>query len=98
VCCVSSSVSTAECPEPRLFVRFADKWVGYSYEWNAAQTEANLVDAAGVTKMIMGTAGMQAWYYPSREDCNVCHNETVGLVLGPETRQMNRMLTYTGGA
>jgi uncharacterized repeat protein (TIGR03806 family) len=84
--------------ETRLYVRFADKWAGYSYEWNAAQTEANLVDAAGVTKMIMGATGMQAWYYPAREDCNVCHNETVGFTLGPETRQMNRMLTYTGGA
>ncbi|HXU81116.1 MAG TPA: hypothetical protein VN914_06950, partial [Polyangia bacterium] len=80
--------------ETRLYVRFAEKWVGYSYEWNAAQTDATLVDAAGVTKMIMGATGMQSWYFPSREDCNVCHNETVGFTLGPETRQMNRMLTY----
>jgi uncharacterized repeat protein (TIGR03806 family) len=80
--------------ETRLYIRFADKWVGYSYEWNAAQTEATLVDAAGATKMIMGAAGMQSWYYPSREDCNTCHNETVGFTLGPETRQMNKAFMY----
>jgi uncharacterized repeat protein (TIGR03806 family) len=80
--------------ETRLYVHFADKWVGYSYEWNAAQTNAMLVPVAGATRMVMGATGMQSWYFPSREDCNTCHNEAVGFTLGPETRQMNKMFTY----
>ncbi|MES1210649.1 MAG: hypothetical protein ABUS79_32330, partial [Pseudomonadota bacterium] len=29
--------------ETRLFVRFADIWYGFSYQWNSAQTDATLV-------------------------------------------------------
>jgi uncharacterized repeat protein (TIGR03806 family) len=81
--------------ETRLFIRFAEKWVGYSYEWNAAQTDATLVDAAGVTKPVMGGGSpMQMWRFPSREQCLTCHNETVGFSLGPETLQMNKTISY----
>ena len=81
--------------ETRLYVRFADKWVGYSYEWNATQTDATIVDVAGVRKQVVGVGGkMQEWYFPSRQDCNTCHNDAVGFTLGPETLQMNRPFMY----
>ncbi len=44
-----------------------------------------------------GGPHVQSWYYPSREDCLVCHNSHTKGVLGPKTRQMNRVLRYPDG-
>jgi hypothetical protein len=84
--------------ETRLYERLPDQWYGYSYAWNDAQTDADLVDEFGVHKMIAGLGGkMQDWFFPGRNDCNTCHNPTVGFTLGPETMQMNKAITYSGG-
>jgi len=84
--------------ETRLFVRFADMWAGYSYEWNDAQTDANLVVEDGLTKNIVNGSGkMQSWYFPKRNDCLECHNETVGYSLGLETAQLDRTFSYPSG-
>jgi uncharacterized repeat protein (TIGR03806 family) len=84
--------------ETRLFVRFADMWAGYSYEWNEAQTDAALVPEDGLTKNIVNSGGkMQSWYFPKRNDCLECHNETVGASLGLETAQLDRTFSYPSG-
>jgi mono/diheme cytochrome c family protein len=84
--------------ETRLFVRFADQWAGYSYEWNDAQTEATLVDQFGANKPVMNDAGvMQDWYFPARADCMTCHHEAFGFALGLETIQMSRTVQYPSG-
>jgi hypothetical protein len=82
--------------ETRLFVRFEDGWLGYSYRWDANQTDAVLVDKYGEhDTTVMGPGGKtQDWYFPSQSDCLTCHNHTVGETLGPETSQMNKMVTY----
>jgi hypothetical protein len=79
--------------ETRLFVRLAEKqWVGYSYQWNEAQTEATIVGPERLN--VMFKTGMRTvnWNYPSRKDCMLCHNEPAGSILGPETVQMNRVM------
>ena len=79
--------------ETRLFVHFdASTWVGYSYAWNEAQTDAAIVPNARTE--VMFATGMRTvdWHYPSRDDCMVCHNDKGGPTLGPETRQMNRVV------
>ncbi len=84
--------------ETRLFVRYPDMWAGYSYEWNDQQTDADIVDENGLTKDIVnGSGGAQSWYFPSRNDCLECHNETVGNSLGPDTRQFDRSFNYPSG-
>ena len=84
--------------ETRLFVRFADMWAGYTYEWNDAQTDASLVAEDGLTKSIVNGSGkMQSWYFPKRNDCLECHNETVGYSLGLETAQLDRTFAYPSG-
>lgn len=79
--------------ETRLFMRHPDGvWAGYSYEWNDAQTDAALL-AGGVTKEVGG----QTWTFPSRSECMRCHTDAAGRALGPETSQLNRLLTYPSG-
>ncbi len=76
--------------ETRLFVRHSDGgWAGYTYEWNAAETEATLLPA-GKTAVV----GSQSWAFPSRAECLSCHSEAAGRSLGPETQQLNRDLVY----
>jgi len=84
--------------ETRLFMHMADDagadagWVGYSYQWNEAQTDATIVPSD--RQAVMFNTGKQTvnWRYPSRQDCMDCHNLAAGSTLGPETAQMNRVL------
>jgi hypothetical protein len=73
-------------------------WVGYSYAWNEAQTEA-LVNPTTRVEVSFDTgtdAGTVSWRYPDRVDCNTCHNQsTGGGTLGLETDQMNRVVGAT---
>jgi hypothetical protein len=64
-------------------------WVGYTYMWNEAQTEA--VIAPNARTEVMFNTGKQtvAWRYPSNSDCITCHSGGLGT-LGPENDQMNR--------
>jgi hypothetical protein len=85
--------------ETRLFMKFRDDfWVGYSYLWNAQHTDATLVAEDGLNMPVVNDKGaMQSWYFPSRNDCVLCHNNYVGFSLGPETRMLNIDYTYPGG-
>lgn len=80
--------------ETRFLTKQLNEWVGYSYEWNEAQTDATLVAEAGLTREFKIREGsgtrLQKWYYPSRADCMVCHSRAAGFVLGLNTLQMNR--------
>ncbi len=77
--------------ETRFLVRHEDGgWAGYSYEWNASLTDADLVDAAGKDKIING----QLWRYPSRSECLQCHTTAAGFSLGLESLQLNGDFNY----
>ena len=77
--------------ETRLLVRHEDGgWAGYTYEWNASLTDADLVDAAGKDKTVNG----QPWHYPSRTECLQCHTAAAGFSLGAEGLQLNGEFTY----
>lgn len=72
--------------ETRLLVRSQRGWDGYTYLWNADQTDATLLDGAHREKL----NDSQTWYYPSRADCIACHTAASGFVLGLRTEQMHR--------
>lgn len=77
--------------ETRLLMLHDDGvWAGYSYEWNAAQSEATLLPSSKSRDLGGGTV----WQYPSRSDCNSCHTEAAGAALGPELAQLNQELLY----
>jgi uncharacterized repeat protein (TIGR03806 family) len=76
--------------ETRHLMRHPDGvWAGYTYEWNAAQTEATRV-RNGKTENIDG----DDWIFPDEAECLRCHTAVAGFALGPETSQMNRDFTY----
>lgn len=80
--------------ETRLFARHTDgSWAGYSYEWNAEQTEATLL-----TNQKTVVIGSQNWTYPSQAQCLQCHTAAADQVLGPETAQLNRLITDPANA
>ncbi len=91
--------------ETRLLTRQQGEWIGYSYRWNDQQTEAELVSAAGsdgdfaildADENPSGTWRRQAWHFPSRAECMVCHSRAANYVLGLTTLQMNRDHDYGG--
>jgi uncharacterized repeat protein (TIGR03806 family) len=77
--------------ETRFFVRHNDgSYYGYSYEWNAEQTEATLVPPEGKAVSLPGLE----WTYPSTANCFTCHSDAAGRHLGLETRQLNSVGVY----
>lgn len=77
-----------------------EQWAGYTYIWNDEQTDAELLgkESRTETYQISTASGTKekTWYYPSRTDCMICHNEKAGFVLGPNTWQMNREFDDSG--
>ncbi|MEO8306837.1 MAG: chitobiase/beta-hexosaminidase C-terminal domain-containing protein [Pseudomonadota bacterium] len=99
-------VKTFELPakrlETRLLVLDRNGGVyGVTYKWRADLSDADLLAPAGLTEEVAvrnaDDTHSQTWYYPSREDCLVCHNSHTKGVLGPKTRQLNRELRYPDG-
>jgi uncharacterized repeat protein (TIGR03806 family) len=91
---VKSFLFDGKLVETRLFVRFdATTWVGYSYKWDEAQTDATIVADERVDDPFNTGKQTVMWHLPSRMDCMTCHKETGGSTLGPETAQMNRVVS-----
>jgi hypothetical protein len=71
--------------ETRLLIRKRDAgpepvdWYGFSYRWNAAQTDASLVppgkglDTVFFATDARGRRSYKKWRFPSQGNCNSCH-------------------------
>ncbi|MDB4937623.1 MAG: hypothetical protein JWP87_4595 [Labilithrix sp.] len=71
--------------ETRLLVQHdVEDWVGYSYAWNDAGTDAELVRGNRIAPL----AGGKSWYFPSSADCTACHTPAAGYTLGLEAKQL----------
>jgi uncharacterized repeat protein (TIGR03806 family) len=83
--------------ETRLLTKQQGQWYGYSYLWNDAQSDADLIGAEGADRAYEvrdsrapGGRRKQTWHYPSRVECMVCHSRAANFVLGPSLLQMNK--------
>jgi putative heme-binding domain-containing protein len=72
-------------------------WHGYSYAWNTAGTDAELVPAEGTSLPLAitdpeaaGGTRLQTWRFLSRSECQRCHNEWAGTTLAFDIAQLNR--------
>ncbi len=85
--------------ETRLLVNREDGWHGFTYRWNGAETEADLLTGQETETITVtlaaGGSEDQLYEYPSRTDCLGCHTDAAGFVLGPRTRQLNRDFPYS---
>ena len=86
--------------ETRVLVKTADGCYGVSYRWNAAGTEATLVEDGGddfaVNITVAGVPYAQPWRIPSRAQCASCHSPQAGYALSFNTRQLNLTKTING--
>jgi uncharacterized repeat protein (TIGR03806 family) len=78
-------------------------WRGYTYVWNDEQTDAELLASEGETReyriqdsAARGGVRTQAWRFPSRAECTLCHTMPAKFLLGVNTLQMNRDHDYGG--
>lgn len=79
--------------ETRVMVHEYDGWSGYTYRWNEAQDDAELLTAPLSETIHVRRDGEirdQTWFYPAGNLCLRCHTESYGRVLGLRTRQMRQ--------
>lgn len=81
--------------ETRFFLKKADSaesaqnWWGFSYRWNAAQTDANLVSPDSGAYAVLSVKDNQnrttyrKWRFPAQSDCNQCHQVFSGIRISP---------------
>ncbi len=92
---VKSFLFDGKLLETRLFMHFsATTWGGFSYKWDAAQTDATLESNNRDEESFATGQRTVDWHFPSRDDCMTCHIPDKGYaVLGLETAQMNRVVS-----
>ena len=82
--------------ETRFLVKNTEGVHGFTYRWNAAQTDADLVVSGGQDELIPvyrpdgSLLRNQTWRYPGRSECLQCHTPQGGYALGFNTVQLNR--------
>ena len=85
--------------ETRIMTRQQGEWSGYSYQWNAQQDDALLVERDGKDILLDVALGDEevkksTWRIPSRAECMTCHSRAVNYCLGMTELQMNRTHVY----
>lgn len=100
---LSGSAGQTVNVETQLLHFDGSDWHGYSYRWNEAQQDADLVPAEGdeaqwLAKPRSSDDGMLAidWQYASRADCLRCHNTWSGPPLAFDAMHLGRSVPHHG--
>jgi len=80
-------------------------WHGYSFAWNEAGSDAELVPPEGKSVSLSiadarapGGTRQQTWRFLGRSECQRCHNEWAGTTLAFKVEQLNRDVPAAGGS
>ncbi len=94
---VKGDPSTRRRMETQILHYDGKNWNAYTYAWNEAGTDADLVPAGGMDRPIRVVDGDapggkrdQTWHFPSRAQCITCHNPWVGYALAFNPLQLTR--------
>jgi len=100
---VAGDPQTKKRIETQLLHYDGREWRGYSYEWNAAGTDATLVEGQGKNRQFEvldehapGGKREQTWRFSSRTECIRCHNPWAEHSLAFNIPQINREHDYDG--
>ncbi len=101
---VRGDPSSRRIVETRLLIRAgeSERWEGFSYRWNEAGTDAELLIPGGTGRYEIvdpeapGGRSQVDYIFPATEDCSRCHTPQVGQVLGVRTAQLNGLHDYGG--
>lgn len=96
---VAGDATTRRNVETRIMVRAESDWTFYSYQWNDAQTDAELLADNEVVPIRIddGVEPFTLEYlFPDRDACAACHGNAPGVALGPRTDQLNMDVWYDG--
>ncbi|HEV7405602.1 MAG TPA: PQQ-dependent sugar dehydrogenase [Chthoniobacteraceae bacterium] len=78
--------------ETRVLLKQAGDWSAYSYLWNDAQDEAELVGREGRRLKFAD----REWLVPSRSDCLMCHSRAAKFAIGLTGAQLHRDVEIGG--
>lgn len=94
---VKTNRTTPTRIETQLMHYDGDAWRGYSYRWNEAQTDAELVTSSGRDVHLQVAdptkthdSLRQTWHFASRVECVRCHNPWSGHVLSFNSSGLDR--------
>jgi glucose/arabinose dehydrogenase len=80
--------------ETQLMYREQGVWRFYTYAWNEAQTDAELVVESGESRAVPG-APNRTWRFAARSECTICHTPNTHFTIGLSTAQLNRDADFT---
>ena len=96
--------ATARRVETQIMHFDGIQWAAYSYRWNDAQTDAELVPADGADTTFdvkdagaPGGAMRQPWHFFARAECLRCHNMWNNFTPGFSTTELDRRVIADAG-
>ena len=78
--------------ETRVLLKQDNDWAAYSYLWNDAQDDAELVSKEGRRIKFAD----REWLVPSRSDCLMCHSRATRFAISLTSAQLNREVENEG--
>jgi mono/diheme cytochrome c family protein len=69
-----------------MLVKQQNDFAGYTYVWNATQTDAELAGKSGAD---LELADGRPWRVPSRAECMMCHSREANFALSLHESQLN---------
>lgn len=85
--------------ETRFLVKKPEGFKGYTYRWNEAGTDGDLLSGALAVPATIADGNINAafdYYFPSSGDCERCHNKSTAGALGFDLLHLNHQTNVEG--